>query len=485
VAIERVDAVCEDGTLVLFGVSKETEAVASGLRFVAPGGDDRGPGTLDRPWATPEKAFASAKPGETVFFRAGTYALQRGLRAEQAGAAGRWTTFSAFPGETPVLDAEAVLPAPEEELWSVCALRVAKAARHVRVRGLTVQNCVNYGIHAVAEDIEILHNTVYRTYHTGVWGSGKRVRVIGNRLIRVCETKALAEFIERHPELKRNKHVMECRRQNQRGRRLRHECLDCGSSGSDGVECGYNEICWGDKEGIDCKGGPRNVRIHHNYIHHISMTTGLYVDGWTRPMVGIEVDHNVVCNTRVTGISVASEGGSDVRDVWVHHNLSFLNGCSGLLLSACNANGKKRNIRFENNTLWRNGTLEGNPNAEGGIHLGSQNAEAIVVRNNICYENRDYGIARDRPMEMAAMGITIEHNLVEPPAKPGEKVFKDEPKRPQKWIHEPGKPAISGDPMFVDAEGWDFRLKAGSPAIGAGRTADGKRCDLGAIPFGE
>ncbi len=41
--------------------------------FVATDGNDNGPGTIDQPWATWQKAFNEARPGDTVYFRGGVY----------------------------------------------------------------------------------------------------------------------------------------------------------------------------------------------------------------------------------------------------------------------------------------------------------------------------------------------------------------------------------------------------------------------------
>jgi hypothetical protein len=47
--------------------------IPSSALYVAPGGSDSDPGTAERPWRTLEKANASARPGDVVVVRAGTY----------------------------------------------------------------------------------------------------------------------------------------------------------------------------------------------------------------------------------------------------------------------------------------------------------------------------------------------------------------------------------------------------------------------------
>ncbi|MCD4791913.1 MAG: T9SS type A sorting domain-containing protein [Bacteroidales bacterium] len=43
--------------------------------YVAPTGDDSNNGSFDSPWATVEKAFTSVEPGDSVYFRGGTYTI--------------------------------------------------------------------------------------------------------------------------------------------------------------------------------------------------------------------------------------------------------------------------------------------------------------------------------------------------------------------------------------------------------------------------
>ncbi len=121
------------------------DAPGPGRTFhVAPGGSDSWPGTAERPWATLQKAAASLEAGDTVRVRAGDY--PGGVTPLRTGAAHRWITFAAYPGETP---------------------RISGGGGHgfdlsgkawVRVEGFRVSGNARNGIHlgAFARDIEIL-----------------------------------------------------------------------------------------------------------------------------------------------------------------------------------------------------------------------------------------------------------------------------------------------------------------------------------------
>ena len=89
-------------------------AVAAPAEFyVAPGGADSNPGTLEKPFATLEKARDAVRNvkragglpegGATVWLRGGEYPRTGPLEltSEDSGAAGRPVVFAARPGERP------------------------------------------------------------------------------------------------------------------------------------------------------------------------------------------------------------------------------------------------------------------------------------------------------------------------------------------------------------------------------------------------
>ncbi|MGC4013683.1 MAG: hypothetical protein QM755_04080 [Luteolibacter sp.] len=90
--------------------------------YVAPGGDDSAAGTLEKPFATVQRAQKSANPGDTVMIRGGTYrpketdiANRRGQFASitylnKSGAAGKPITYQAYQNEKPVFDCSDVKP---------------------------------------------------------------------------------------------------------------------------------------------------------------------------------------------------------------------------------------------------------------------------------------------------------------------------------------------------------------------------------------
>jgi hypothetical protein len=91
--------------------------------FVAPDGNDKSPGSKERPFATIQKAQSAVRPGDTVYLRGGTYAITETQMARQeriyacmiyldkSGREGKTINYFAYPGEHPVFDFSAVRPA--------------------------------------------------------------------------------------------------------------------------------------------------------------------------------------------------------------------------------------------------------------------------------------------------------------------------------------------------------------------------------------
>src|SRR6266853_1005070 len=97
-------------------------ASASVSWYVSPGGDDSSPGSLEKPFATVQRAQQSAAPGDTVFIRGGAYHMTEAQIArgknifasitvlDKSGAPGKPITYRAYQDERPIFDCSAVKP---------------------------------------------------------------------------------------------------------------------------------------------------------------------------------------------------------------------------------------------------------------------------------------------------------------------------------------------------------------------------------------
>ncbi|MEV4627282.1 sigma-70 family RNA polymerase sigma factor [Micromonospora sp. NPDC049523] len=112
--------------------------VTTASYYVAPEGSDTNPGSLDRPFATLEKATAVVGPGETIALRGGVYRPSRSVEITTSGTADRRIVLSNYRDEKPVVDA-ARIPAgapyvnQRASYWTVQGLEVQGAPEHAYV----------------------------------------------------------------------------------------------------------------------------------------------------------------------------------------------------------------------------------------------------------------------------------------------------------------------------------------------------------------
>ncbi len=183
--------------LAVFILSGIFMPVYSSVYFVAAGGDDSNPGTMDLPLASIQKSQEYVNPGDTVFIRGGTYLIteadisrvHQNLFAcisfiDKSGAAGAMIKYWAYPGETPVFDFSAVTPANQR----VVGIWVEGDYIHIRglemtgvqvtITGHTESYCVySWGDNNIFELLNMHDNQ----------GTGLRHRKGGNNLFLNCD----------------------------------------------------------------------------------------------------------------------------------------------------------------------------------------------------------------------------------------------------------------------------------------------------------
>jgi MYXO-CTERM domain-containing protein len=96
-------------SLICLGLFAAKDALAAEY-YVSPTGSDSNPGTQASPWGTVQKAASTAAAGDTVYFRAGTYAIttpsgSNGIEFSKSGTSDtNRIKYWAYPGEVPVID---------------------------------------------------------------------------------------------------------------------------------------------------------------------------------------------------------------------------------------------------------------------------------------------------------------------------------------------------------------------------------------------
>jgi hypothetical protein len=94
-----------------------SNAAAGQVYYVAPNGSDSAAGTQAAPWASIARAQTAAQPGDTVYFRGGTYAYTRAnsgcanqtarvdaITLNKSGSSGNPIRYWAYPGEKPIFN---------------------------------------------------------------------------------------------------------------------------------------------------------------------------------------------------------------------------------------------------------------------------------------------------------------------------------------------------------------------------------------------
>jgi len=114
--------------------------------YVAPTGDNANNGTIENPFATVEPAQALIQPGDTVYFRGGTYPIQTSQMMREysvfaqmnyfrvSGEPDKYINYWAYPDEQPVFDFSEVKPTD----MRVVGFYIEKNTSYLHFKGLEV-----------------------------------------------------------------------------------------------------------------------------------------------------------------------------------------------------------------------------------------------------------------------------------------------------------------------------------------------------------
>ena len=442
--------------VVLAGLCLQSIALAEQRVFhVAPDGDDSGPATAERPWASVDKAAAEARAGDTVVLRGGTYMLKAPLRLTGAGQEDAWITIKGAQGETPVLDAGSIQTADGRGRLSTRGAVQVDGATYLRLKNLHVRESYGAGFAVTGRNtqhIELIGCSSDHSYAPGFWlYQSQDLRVIGCEVTRSNDLRMAGEGAT--------------------GRReAPHEALSI--AGVQGFEVAYCRVHRGYKEAIDCKENSAHGKIHHNECYDMPRQ-GLYVDAWFGTLEDVELYENTVHDCEF-GVAVAVEGrGANMRNVSIHNNVIYRNRASGIFLAMWGTDGPRENIRIYNNTVCNNGRAGHWSGSVGGIDVRSADIKSVLIANNIsvgnfAYDRATFAAPEGRQQALAEKGIVIAGNMTGP-FQEQETVAGQFP-RPYPFR---GEQTVEGDPRFVLPRAADFRLLPGSPAIGAAVRIEG------------
>ena len=422
-----------DSTEKQAGATAETAASAGTVYYVAVSGSDENPGTPEAPWKTLSRAAGAVAPGDAVLVRGGVY-YER-LVLQTSGMDGAPITFSACPGETPVLSGESLSFGWDD---TQNAIVVLQNVAFIRIEGFSIENYVSYD--------ERMPSGVF------VSGSGSGIEIVNCSVSGISTVYGAAGAAET-----RNAHAIAV----------------YGTDGDtpldgiviDGCEVSGNTL--GSSETIALNGNVTNFSVTNNHVHDndnigidfigfegtapkndrvrngvcsgntiwnissagnpaydgVSCAAGVYVDGGEN----ILVEGNRIENCDI-GIEAASEHfGRSVEQIVIRNNIvTGCNAVAGIAFGGYDAlRGRAESIKIYNNTL-----LDNSPDILIQRYCRFKTNE---ICNNILYS--------DETIVGGAGKIHISNNFI-------------------------------GDPGFVDASGGDFRLSEGSPAIDAGMSSE-------------
>lgn len=484
------------GRVAIAGVSIRSGS-STGRIFIVdrkPMGDDLQDGSWQQPFGSLARAVLAARPGDVVLVRGGLYSIDAPVVLEMAGDASRRLVLSAFPGESPVLDAHGLhydhrvppygksgrsrLGRQQHDTGVIHAMGDPSGLtiqgftiRHSRRAGISVygqpEDEANSGKSwARTRSVEILFNATERTFSMGIIAHViDDLAIVGNRVMRPHSGMMVSDPFTGDPAAHDH---------------LPQEAIDV--SRVRRFEIAFNSVGGGGKEAIDCI-SVEEGRIHHNYVH--DSLNGIYIDSWSVPIRRLEIHHNFIHNA-YSGIPLATEGGGDLIDVHVHHNIVVDSKADGLNVTEATYKAQPARVqgqRLSQNTVVGSGAHASAIGWQGaGINVAGfrDNPEFrdVLVSGNIVVGTTGRPLRNVYHADAVQRGIVFSHNLVHPAGD-----------STPEWIRSAarggwdsaenvlGLHAVVADPMFRDPARGDFRLLPGSPAAGAGPGGS----DLGAL----
>ncbi len=439
------------------GLLMVTGALATNY-YVSPSGDDDNPGTIDQPWATIQKAADEAGPGDTVFVRDGVYYEQ--VQINVSGAPGQYIVFTAYPGETPILDGTGGTPG-EHMIY-------INSQDYIKIEGFTIRNdtlASGIFVEDAGDYIEIRNNEIYNmkgpdgmgiTVYAHVNDSVTHITIEGNHIHDCYPAESEALVV--------NGNVFDFVIQNN----LIHDVDNIGIDAIGGEVAGKVA-----KRGVIRGNEVYNARASYGGGY----AAGIYIDGAQQ----VVVEQNRVHHCDM-GIEVGCENAGYVAEACtVRANLIYYNDKPGLIFGGYDASaGRVQNCVFENNTLFKNQVL-----ADGDGEVVIQYASDNLVRNNIVY-------AGPQGILLTSWGgnvnNTLDYNCWKPSSEPHASLFvwnNTEYTTFAAYQSGTGQDAHSLDtnPLLRDTLALDFRLDTLplSPCVDAGDPATPAALDFDGI----
>ena len=413
---------------------------------------DSNPGTDAAPWKTLAKAATTARAGQTVLVKAGTY--NETLKPSASGTAGNLITFKAFPGDEckgafagTKTDCRVIIDGQNTRLNGINA----SPRKFIRFEGFEIRNHTSDGVFlqgfydTTCEGFEVVNNYVHHNKNDAISfrGNSRSTLIENNELTANAQT-------------------------------------GISFGGGSGHILRGNNIHYNDKDGI--RGGGDHHVIEYNNLYD-QFHTDLHPDGMDLGDISDSIlRHNTISDfTQLMYFHDYDNGGGFVN-LQIYGNVFYTDRywtvsggeAPAIFIDATFHNSPIKNVKIHSNTFVWTGY-------NGVIMYGGAMSD-VVICNNIFH---DSGIDLDG----RTAGMKSNYNLFYNSRKPAGE----------------GPSSITANPQFVNYvrhQTWNVRLKPTSPAIDKGdpgllttvgltdledldgnKRPNGTRFDMGAYEF--
>jgi hypothetical protein len=362
------------GLLLLFTVSFLgffVPVVSAVDRFVSPTGNDSAAGTVLAPWKTIQKAASTAKAGDVVYVRKGTYAER--VQVNVSGTAAAPIAFCGFAKERPVLDLSSLTPG--ESLTA--AFRITNK-NFITIKGFEICNYRTSSDNAVPAGIlvsgackglriegNLIHhieqnNTELYNYSANAHG----IVVYGNAVgpidgLVICGNELHSMKLGASEAMVVNGNVSNFQICNNQVHHVNNIAID--AIGYEGINAdpelnrARNGLISGNRVwAVDSSFNPA-YGGNFSTGGGVRAAAGIYVDGGTK----IIIERNEVWDCDF-GVELASEHQDGKTDyVTVRTNILRHNHGAGIIMGGYDENrGYTEHCTVVNNTLYRNDTTD-------------------------------------------------------------------------------------------------------------------------------
>lgn len=449
--------------VVALGFGGSVEARAGQTYYVSTSGKDTNAGTSTAPWRHIQHACNTVASGSTVLVETGIYNEAINVISP--------ITLESAPNAKPVIDGTG-LPVPDTN----AALVLINGVSNVAVEGFEIRNYKTTNSNLVpagifvdgeAKNVRIQSNIVHAIENNGSTASNINafaISVYGNSPSGGINNLVITQNTV-YDTVTGNSETVD---------------VDGNVSGfyiTDNIVHDVNNI------GIDCIGfegvspiagqdQARNGLVEGNTVYNVTSlhnpsyggsqsADGIYVDGGTN----IVIDRNIVHNDDI-GIEVASEHHGHVAShVTVRNNLDYLSNVVGLSIGGYDSTvGGTLDCTFVNNTFYGNDTT----NSGSGEFQIQYYTTGNVFKNNIL-DASNQGIFISVATS-GTPGLVSDYNLYYTTGGPAWSWGADTYVTLLSFQKGSKEDAHSrfGNPRFVNPGSANFKLGAGSPALGTG-----------------